>query len=150
MEKRALQRCNPSFLSARYNARSPFPALVRAYAVKPPAFSGMMTMRKILIFLLASMLTLVCATQAGAERVFPEKAKRGDMKAYAYPSMKIDDNIYRLSPGSRIFNQQNLIIMPASLQVQTAPVMYMLDMSGDLSRVWLLTGEEAARLPVSK
>ena len=107
-------------------------------------------MRKILIFLLASMLTLVCATQAGAERVFPEKAKRGDMKAYEYPSMKIDDNIYRLSPGSRIFNQQNLIIMPASLQVQTAPVMYMLDMSGDLSRVWLLTGEEAARLPVSK
>ena len=107
-------------------------------------------MQKFLIFLLASMLTLVCATPAGAERVFPEKAKRGDMKAYAYPSMKIDDNIYRLSPGSRIFNQQNLIIMPASLQVQTAPVMYMLDMSGDLSRVWLLTGEEAARLPVSK
>ena len=75
---------------------------------------------------------------------------RGDLKAYEYPSMKIGDNIYRLAPGSRIFNQQNLIIMPASLQVQSAPVMYLLDMSGDLSGVWLLTGEEAASLPVPK
>jgi hypothetical protein len=72
------------------------------------------------------------------------------MKAYEYPAMKIGDNIYRLAPGSRIFNHQNLIIMPASLQIQTAPVMYTLDMSGDLSRVWLLTDEEAAQHPPSK
>ena len=98
----------------------------------------------------AAILVLAGATQAFAERTFPEQAQRGELKAYEYPSMKIGDNVYRLSPGSRIFNQQNLIIMPASLQVQTAPVMYLLDMSGDLSRIWLLTGEEAARLPVSK
>lgn len=107
-------------------------------------------MRKIQLACLAAILVLAGATQAFAERTFPEQAQRGDLKAYAYPSMKIGDNVYRLSPGSRIFNQQNLIIMPASLQVQTAPVMYMLDTSGDLSRIWLLTGEEAARLPVSK
>ena len=107
-------------------------------------------MRKIQLACFAAILVLAGATQALAQRPFPEQAKRGEMKAYEYPAMKIGDNVYRLAPGSRIFNQQNLIIMPASLQVQTAPVMYLLDMSGVLSSLWLLTGEEAARLPVSK
>ena len=107
-------------------------------------------MRKIQLACFAVILVLAGVTQAVAERTFPEQAKRGDLKAYAYPAMKIGDNVYRLAPGTRIFNQQNLIIMPASLRVQTAPVMYLLDMSGELSRLWLLTGEEAARLPVSK
>ena len=107
-------------------------------------------MRKIQLACFAAMLVLAGVTQAFAERTFPAQATRGDLNAYAYPSMKIGDNIYRLAPGSRIFNQQNLIVMPASLQIQTAPVMYLLDMSGDLSRIWLLTSEEAARLPVSK
>jgi hypothetical protein len=105
-----------------------------------------MTMKNFLFALLAA-LTILTATQASAERNFPEQAKRGDMKAYEYPSMKIGDNIYRLSPGSRIFNQSNLIITPASLQVQAAPVMYTLDIRGDLSSIWMLTDEEAARLP---
>ena len=107
-------------------------------------------MRKIQLACFAAILVLAGATQAFAERTFPEQAKRGELKAYEYPSMKIGDDVYRLSAGSRIFNQQNLIIMPASLLVQTAPVMYLLDTSGDLSRIWLLTGEEAERLPVSK
>jgi hypothetical protein len=107
-----------------------------------------MSMTKIQLACFAAILVLAGAAQAFAERNFPEQAMRGELKAYEYPLMKIGDNVYRLSPGSRIFNQQNLIIMPASLQVQTAPVMYMLDMSGDLSRVWLLTGDEAARRPV--
>ena len=109
-------------------------------------------MQKFLFAFLVLTLVLTGVTPAWAERVFPEQARRGEMKAYQYPSMKIGDNIYRLSPGSRIFNHQNLIIMPASLQIQTAPVMYTLDIRGDLSSVWLLTGDEAAHhpLPVKK
>jgi len=107
-------------------------------------------MQKFLFALLASTLALACATQACAERYFPEQARRGELKAYKYPSMKIGNKTYRLAVGSRIFNQQNLIIMPASLQVQKAPIMYQLDMRGDLSKVWLLTGEEAARRPPPK
>src|SRR5882672_3177027 len=107
-------------------------------------------MQKTVFAIVALLLALACATQAWAERNFPEQAKRGDLKAYEYPSMKIGDQVYRLAPGSRIFNQQNLIIMPASLQVQTAPVMYILDTSGDLSRIWLLTEDEAAQHPPPK
>jgi hypothetical protein len=115
-----------------------------------PSHCGVMTMKKFLFALLAPVLVLACATQAFADRNFPERALRGDIKAYEYPAMKIGDRIYRLSPGSRIYNRQNLIIMPASLQVQTAPIMYTLDTRGDLASVWLLTLEEAARRPLPK
>ena len=104
--------------------------------------------KTLLVF--ASVLALLCTQEALAERVFPEKAKRGDMKAYKYPAMKIGDKVLQLSPGSRIFNEQNMIIMPASLQKQAAPLMYTLDMRGDLSQVWLLTAEEAKRIPLPK
>jgi hypothetical protein len=107
-------------------------------------------MRKIQLACFAAILVLAGATQAIAERTFPERAKRGDLQAYEYPSMKIGGHVYRLSPGCRIFNRQNLIIMPVSLPARTGPVMYLLDMSGDLSRIWLLSAEEAARLPVPK
>ena len=107
-----------------------------------------MTMQKFLIVLLASMLALACATHAFAERNFPAQAMRGDLKGYDYQAMKIGDKVYRLSPGSRIFNHNNLIIMPASLQLQTTPVMFTLDTRGDLASVWLLTDEEAAQRPV--
>ncbi len=83
-------------------------------------------------------------------RNFPEKAVRGEMKSHRYPYMKIGDKTFRLAPGGRIFNQHNLIIMPVSLLSQTAQIMYTTDMNGDLSRVWLLTAEEAARLPIKK
>jgi hypothetical protein len=66
MEERDLQRCKPSFMSARYNACNHFPAFIRPDVVKPPAYSGAMTMQKFLFALLASLLALVCATQAGA------------------------------------------------------------------------------------
>ncbi len=93
---------------------------------------------------------LMAVTHAHAERTFPEQAKRGELKAYAYPEMKIGVKTYRLSPGSRIINEQNMIIMPATLQLQSAPVMYMLDMGGELAKVWLLTAEEAKRIRMAK
>ena len=108
-----------------------------------------MTMKKFLFALLASVLALACLT-ARAERNFPEQATRGDMKAFEYPAMKIGDKFFYLSPGSRIFNRQNLIIMPAYLQFQTAPIMYTLDTRGDLASVWLLSDEEAATHPLPK
>jgi CHAT domain-containing protein len=55
-----------------------------------------------------------------------------------------------MSPGGRIFSQQNLIIMPASLQEQTAQIMYAIDFNGQLSAIWLLTPEEATKYKFSK
>ena len=107
-------------------------------------------MKILLHVLAASLLILVCATQASAGRDFPQQAERGDIQEYRYPLIKIGGRVYRLAAGSQMYNEQNLIIMPASLSVQTAPVMYLLDISGDLSRIWLLTRDEAAQHPLTK
>jgi hypothetical protein len=55
-----------------------------------------------------------------------------------------------MSAGGRIFSQQNLIIMPVSLQQQTAQIMYSVDVNGQLSAIWLLTPPEAAKYKLSK
>lgn len=105
-------------------------------------------MRKFLLAFIVSLMALLCAVPAWAERNFPPAAIRGNMKAFKYPAMKIGDKAYRLSPGSRIYNKQNLIIMPVAVQNTPTPIMYMLDTRGDLSQVWLLTTDEALRHPL--
>jgi hypothetical protein len=107
-------------------------------------------MRKFLVQYLVALCAVCCATTALAERNFPQKATRGDMTAFKYPYMKIGDKSLRMSAGSRIFNERNFIIMPASLQKQTAPVMFITDMRGELSEIWLLTAEEAKKHPAPK
>ena len=96
------------------------------------------------------MIAATLMSPAFPARNFPEKAMRGEMKSHSFPYVKIGDKTLRLAPGGTIFNQQNLIIMPASLQLRTAPIMYTTDMNGDLSRLWLLTAEEAAQYPIRK
>ncbi len=73
----------------------------------------------------------------------PADARYGEMKAFAYPVAQIDKETLRLSPGARIYNTQNLIVMPATVPA-TAQVLYKLDFQGQVSQMWLLTPEEAA------
>jgi hypothetical protein len=87
---------------------------------------------------------LLCGSDADAARDFPENARRGTITEHQYPFYKIGASTYRMAAGGRIYNQQNLIIMPASFYGK-AEIMYRLDMRGELSAIWLLTGEEAAR-----
>lgn len=97
----------------------------------------------IVVLLFAS---LLCGSAAEAARNFPQNARRGTITEHQYPHYKIDSSIYRIAAGGRIYNQHNLIIMPASFYGQ-AEVMYRLDINGQLSAIWLLTREEAALHP---
>ncbi len=90
---------------------------------------------------------LLLFAPAQAARDFPQDAQRGTLTAHAYPNYRIGSATYRLAPGGRIFNQQNLIVMPASLPARKAEIMYRLDYQGYLSELWLLTREEAALNP---
>ena len=105
-------------------------------------------MRTLFFSTLLALFALAFAPGAAAERPFPPDARRGEMKAFAYPQMKIGDKTLRLSAGGRIFNERNLIIMPASLQRQNAQVIYATDINGDLRAVWLLTPEEVKKYPL--
>ena len=43
--------------------------------------------------------------------------------------------------GGRIYNAQNLIIMPATVP-ETLNVLYKTDINGEISRLWILNDEE--------
>ncbi len=44
--------------------------------------------------------------------------------------------------GARIYSERNLIIMPGTVPAK-ASVLFKIDMNGQISRVWILTDEEA-------
>ena len=77
-------------------------------------------------------------------RAFPEGTKKGELSPLAgMMEVQIDGKTYSRAPGMQIRNQQNLIVMPTTIQAKT-PVRYQLDASGAVFRVWLLTRAEIA------
>ena len=107
-------------------------------------------MRNVFAVCVMVLSSLIATPAAALDRFFPPHAYRGELKAHQYPNYKIGSRSYRMSAAGRIFNQQNLIIMPVSLQQQTAEIMYVVDINGQLSAMWLLTGEEAKKYKLSK
>lgn len=90
-------------------------------------------------------LSVVTAFPAWAfERHFPENAKRGTMSPAVYPEIMIDGAARHLSVGARIWNQKNLIEMPAYLRGSELTVNYTENAQGDIDRVWILTDQEAS------
>lgn len=80
---------------------------------------------------------------AQAQRQFPERALRGQLEIVQIPEIRINGELTRLSPGARIRNTQNLIVMPTTLLGQEWTVNYVREFSGLVHEVWLLTPEEA-------
>jgi hypothetical protein len=94
------------------------------------------------------LLALVALTAHSFDRPFPANAKRGKMSIVLYPTINIDGQARKLSPGAKIWNQDNLIQMPTSLGSDSYLVNYTENGDGDIDRVWMLTAEEAAKPPV--
>ena len=64
------------------------------------------------------------------------------------PEVQINGQATRLSPGSRIRNQQNMMVLPGSLAGQKWRVNYTLDdVSGQIKDVWILDPDEAEKKP---
>lgn len=77
-------------------------------------------------------------------RAFPEGAKKGELAPITgMMEVTIDGKILPRAPGMQIRNQQNLIVMPGTIQA-AVPVRYQLDPGGAVIRVWLLTRNEIA------
>jgi hypothetical protein len=101
--------------------------------------------RPLLSFLLVS----VFAQPALADRPFPQNAKRGKMTPAPYPDIVVEGQMRQLAPGARIWNENNLIEMPASLRGSDLTVNYTEDGQGNIDRVWILSTEEA-REPITQ
>ncbi|GAB3547738.1 hypothetical protein GCM10027343_27290 [Noviherbaspirillum agri] len=100
-------------------------------------------------FLMAFLSAAVALPASAFERPFPPSAKRGKMSPAAHPEVVIEGKVRHLSPGARIWNQRNLIEMPAAIRGTNLVVNYTEDAQGKIDRVWILTAEEASK-PLKK
>ena len=102
-------------------------------------------MKPRLLFLIASIGLCLSATASAQLRQIPDNVQRGWLRHVQETVVAIDETPVRLAPGGTIRNQNNLIVVPASLPGGGALAEFQLDGSGQLLRAWLLTPEEAAR-----
>lgn len=93
------------------------------------------------------LLTLLSAlsVSAFAQRGFPQGVKPAELRDITFPNVTIDSKTYRLAPGARIYDTNNRIVVPNSAP-KTGKVLFKLDGQGNLSKLWILTPEEIARL----
>lgn len=101
---------------------------------------------------LGCLLALLCAASVGwaqvIVRVIPSQAAYGEMGAINGNQVVIGKYTYRLAPGLHIRGRDNLLVFPQALRDLASPlkVRYLIDMNGDLFRLWILTADEIATL----
>ncbi len=96
-----------------------------------------------LMSLLVSVVTLAPASAQDLVRQFPAAAKRGTLEVTQPPNIVINGVPERLSPGARIKNPNNMIVLSGSLMGQALLVNYLRDPQGQVHEVWLLSPAEA-------
>ena len=107
-------------------------------------------MRRRIVLFFAALSVLAALPASAFERPFPPQALRGKMTPGYYPDLTIDGKARKLAPSSRIFNQDNMIEMPAALRGSNIVVNYTVDGVGEIDRIWILTKDEAAlKLPTA-
>jgi hypothetical protein len=92
--------------------------------------------------------SLVASAAAQMQRAFPQNTLRGAMAFGEDRQVTLNGRSAQLSPGARVRNQNNMIVLPASLAGARFLVNYTLDIGGAQVRdVWVLTPDEAAVRP---
>ena len=86
------------------------------------------------------------ALAQSVQRDVPADVQYARMQVVQTPVVLLDEQPARLSPGARIRNPMNLLVLPASLSGQSLPVVYRREPGGLVHEVWLLTEAEAATL----
>jgi hypothetical protein len=98
----------------------------------------------------ALLLALVLAGSAHAQTVqrnFPAAALRGEISFGQPPEVLVNGQPGRLSPAARIRGLNNMIMMSGSLMGQRAVVNYVLESTGLVQDVWILTDAERKKQP---
>lgn len=99
-----------------------------------------------LLTILASMSLVILSLPLAAQnslRHFPNSAQRGEFEVTSPPNVLLDGKPVRLSPGARIKNPNNMLVMSASLVGKKLIVNYLMDFQGMIHEVWILNATEA-------
>ena len=76
-------------------------------------------------------------------RQFPPAARRGTFEVIAPPNVLINGQAERLSPGARIKNTNNTLVLSGALVGQPMLVNYLREPHGLIHEVWILNPTEA-------
>jgi hypothetical protein len=76
-------------------------------------------------------------------RNFPADALRGRLRVVDAPVIRLDGREDRLSPGVRIRDARNLLVVSTAITGQELLVNYTRDASGLVGDVWVLSADEA-------
>jgi hypothetical protein len=82
----------------------------------------------------------------GVPRMLPIDTKRGQLSVSGPTSAAIDGQPMALAPGVQIRDPYNTLVLPGMIQ-RAVPVRYQTDPSGAISKVWILSQQEAAARP---
>ena len=82
-------------------------------------------------------------------RTLPANAKRAQLTGYQSPFVVIGGEARRLAPGAVIFDTNNRTITPGFLPAN-ADVVYTVDQTGSVMRIYLLTVQEQQRLDAAQ
>ena len=85
---------------------------------------------------------------AQMQRIFPQDVKRGMIKFSEIPlEVKLNGTDERLAPGARVRGPMNTFVLNNQLAGQTFAINYTRDAAGLVRDIWLLTPEEAQKMP---
>ena len=88
-----------------------------------------------------------CASAQGIVREAPKDVKPGIIAVSATPPIIAVDGVAdRLSPGARIRDPNNLLVLSGALAGKSVYTVYRRDQSGMVHEVWLLTPAEYEKL----
>jgi hypothetical protein len=88
-----------------------------------------------------------CSAIATAQlRTIPKEAVLGQLRHLESMMVEIDGKPRHLAPGAQIRDPDNRLVLPISLMEKTQ-VRYLVDATGMVHRVWILSAAEKAALP---
>lgn len=91
--------------------------------------------------------TYISNAQAqGIQRSAPKDVVLGQLTVTTPPQVTLDGKPDRLSPGSRIRDLNNMLVLSGGIAGQTLPVVYRRDAAGLVHEVWILTADEYRKL----
>lgn len=99
--------------------------------------------RPIMTGALLTVLALLHAP-AGAQmqRLFPQQTQRGTIEFSAPPEVLLDGRAETLGPGTRVFDERNMGVLPGFMTGQVHTVNYQRDAAGVIRQIWILTPAE--------
>jgi hypothetical protein len=86
------------------------------------------------------------ASAQGIRREAPKDVVLGRMVVTAPPQITLDDKPDQLSPGSRIRDLNNMLVLSGSIVGKPLPVVFKRDAAGLVHEVWILTEDEYVKL----